>query len=502
MSDKFEREVINMISDSRRYFRISPLVLGGVSGNDGGGGGPPGGFIGHLPQKRVAFDTTEAEVDTIPESGASILDNLNRIRRRISLLEVGSGIVTDFISLTDTPASYTGQSGKSIIVNLDEDGLVFGDASGGVEEAPIDGKQYVRKDADWAEVSIPSGSVQYDLTTQIDGIIDDFTVDSPVSNPSIFYNGQRLYQNQYTTSGTVVSLTFVPNIGDSLVITSDGDVIIAVADSPHDTKTYGRKDGDWVEVTSSGGGGVEEAPVDGKQYARKDADWVEITASGGPLSIWMPDAPPETPGSLDDEFTSTLTGWTTFDPNSRLTATRLATQNMLKLSTPNGHWELSGLYKELSGDFTVWTKISLISPADTYTTNNYISAGIAFWTDPTDPLAYLDAWGINTKGEVQYFGGTFDDLSEYAGIASVKGTTLYLRVRRTGGEMDLGVSTDGIGWLELVGYELIGTVYFGPFVCSQDALVGLEGNTTGLFSYIRYVNSDVGRDGIMSGNLV
>ena len=92
-----------------------------------------------------------------------------------------------------------------------------------------------------------------------------------------------------------------------------------LTDAPEDGKTYGRKDGEWTEVTGGGGGGTVEtvvagsgisvddtdpanpvvtndapfveAPEDGQLYGRKDADWEVIPAAsvdwgdlGGTLS--------------------------------------------------------------------------------------------------------------------------------------------------------------------------------------------------------------------------
>ena len=64
--------------------------------------------------------------------------------------------------------------------------------------------------------------------------------------------------------------------------TGDQDLSGYLTDADSDGYTYGRKNGDWSKITSSGsGGGIEEAPIDGKQYARKDADWAEITSGSG-----------------------------------------------------------------------------------------------------------------------------------------------------------------------------------------------------------------------------
>ena len=64
-----------------------PLVLGSVTASNGGSLGRPGGFSGKLAQTLVSYDLTEAEINTIPVSGESLLDNLNRIRYRVNTLE-------------------------------------------------------------------------------------------------------------------------------------------------------------------------------------------------------------------------------------------------------------------------------------------------------------------------------------------------------------------------------------------------------------------------------
>lgn len=86
------------------------IVLGGGSGEGGGTGGPPGGFIGQLIQTRVAFDNTEESSLDIPSgilpySGASLLDNLNRIRYWIDERVTISGLAS---TLPGSGASMVG----------------------------------------------------------------------------------------------------------------------------------------------------------------------------------------------------------------------------------------------------------------------------------------------------------------------------------------------------------------------------------------------------------
>lgn len=84
--------------------------------------------------------------------------------------------------------------------------------------------------------------------------------------------------------------------------TGDQDLSSYLTDASSDGKTYGRKDGSWAEITSSGsGGGIEEAPIDGKQYARKDADWSEITSGSSGVSELSDLTDVDTAGATDGQ---------------------------------------------------------------------------------------------------------------------------------------------------------------------------------------------------------
>jgi hypothetical protein len=86
----FEDSFFTYINSIKAQMRAQPMLLGGSGGIGGGGGGPPGGFVGYLPQNRVAYDTTEAESATTI-SGGSLVDNLNHIRYRVGVLESSPG---------------------------------------------------------------------------------------------------------------------------------------------------------------------------------------------------------------------------------------------------------------------------------------------------------------------------------------------------------------------------------------------------------------------------
>jgi hypothetical protein len=88
---RYETTILEMMQTAATVVKIQSMNLGGVSTVSGGGGGPPGGFIGYLPQSRVAYDSGEVANSGIPSSGyPSLYDNLNHIRFRIEQLEEGS----------------------------------------------------------------------------------------------------------------------------------------------------------------------------------------------------------------------------------------------------------------------------------------------------------------------------------------------------------------------------------------------------------------------------
>jgi len=68
-----------MFENVKAFGKLGPLVLSG----------PPGGFVGRLPQTRVAYDSAELASMGISVSGGNLVDNLNHIRYRITVLEGG-----------------------------------------------------------------------------------------------------------------------------------------------------------------------------------------------------------------------------------------------------------------------------------------------------------------------------------------------------------------------------------------------------------------------------
>jgi len=189
-----EHVIPYIIDNIRREIYARPLFLGGGTAPSGGNGGPPGGFIGYLPQTKIAFDETEAETDYIPPSGESLLDNLNRIRYRIKQLEDnGTG---------------GGGSLKAILWsgNIVASGVEYIDFYGDVK-VEIEGNTAkifhpVHARNEFRNISSNSFEVDYEIFKIL----------------TIFMNGSVLKGSLYTYNGNTVNTTFTTSFDDEIII--------------------------------------------------------------------------------------------------------------------------------------------------------------------------------------------------------------------------------------------------------------------------------------------
>ncbi len=116
----FEDQIIRLMKGHQYGWFTTGVNLGGVTGVSGGTGGPIGGFTGQLRQDKVTFDLSENEIWTIPISGESLVNNLDRIRYRIAAVEDGGG-----------------GTGDTLVVQWDDaqiaSGVIYLNFEGGVE---------------------------------------------------------------------------------------------------------------------------------------------------------------------------------------------------------------------------------------------------------------------------------------------------------------------------------------------------------------------------------
>lgn len=147
MTQKFEYTVLDLIESAARNSKVQPLNLGGVAGAGGGEGGPAGGFIGWLPQTRVAYDTDEfaySGIESMPSG--TLVDNLAHIRYRLGVLESGvtnlivedeTIFVTHVDEITFHGAVVTDLGGGQALVTISGGGLDT--ASGDARYLMLDG---------------------------------------------------------------------------------------------------------------------------------------------------------------------------------------------------------------------------------------------------------------------------------------------------------------------------------------------------------------------------
>ena len=220
MAERFDNTVLEMIEFATRTVITKPLNLGGTAGAGGGVGGPPGGFIGQLPQYRVAYDTLElATLDTLPSgvtgiSGWSLVDNLNHIRFRIEELESGASIIVEddnnILTYLDTTTLHF--SGAGVTVNNLGGGEVqvvitaSGGGGGGLDEATAD-TLYLRLDTTNNPLTGPldiSPTNDYGIYLVTDG--DNTTLDVEQYGGASVVNSDFFFGYQEANAGNVNSI--------------------------------------------------------------------------------------------------------------------------------------------------------------------------------------------------------------------------------------------------------------------------------------------------------
>lgn len=280
----FESQLFQYLENLKNNLRTQPMFLGGTASWSGGIGGPPGGFIGYLPQTRVAYDFGELATSGTPVSGMSLWDNLNHIRYRIQVLENGG----------------VNPSGTSTTLIVEEDGTVV---ASGVTIINFVGANVTETGEGEITVSISSSGVS-SSGINVESFIDISTLHfsgATVTNPSpnevlisidipTASGGGDMYKSVYDTNndGIVDQAASVPWSG----ITNVPSVFTPDAHT-HDDRYYtktelqtsGQASVHWGNITNVPdltSSGITDAPIDGNIYGRQNGDWeiVSVSASG------------------------------------------------------------------------------------------------------------------------------------------------------------------------------------------------------------------------------
>jgi hypothetical protein len=207
---QYEMNNFNYFDTLVRFLRAQPINLAGITAPSGGQGGGAG-YIGYLPQTRVAYDETEAATQDTAVSG-SLLDNLNHIRYTITTL---SGIAAGGVIVKDDGVIVA--SGVTVIDFINDFEVL----------EPENNQVTVALVAASGIVSL-SGVHNEDLSGQISGDTTHFDT-SNVFYPGylrVYYNGLRQDSGIITDpdyGGFTTDFTVVD--GDAVVV--DYDVAIS-----------------------------------------------------------------------------------------------------------------------------------------------------------------------------------------------------------------------------------------------------------------------------------
>jgi len=276
MNSRFDYAILDAIQNAIKTVKASPLILGGVAGSGGGAGGPVGGVVGYLPQTRVSYDLSEIASSGIPESGMSLLDNLNHIRYRLQAVEAsgafGSG-AANFLQLLDTPDAYTGSTGKAVVVNATETGLEFALISGGgggISDAPADNIYYGRRNNVWTNLKTYFDTLYSVLSHTHSGIYAALTHTHNHNDTTSIQGGTANEYYHLTFNDASEATTFFNGGINTHTQIDDG---LLTANQKIDL-TDGGSTTLHTHSGLVGGSGINEAPIDGFTYGRQNAEWV------------------------------------------------------------------------------------------------------------------------------------------------------------------------------------------------------------------------------------
>lgn len=103
--------------------------------------------------------------------------------------------------------------GDSVVLNKPATGITPPNEAVGTEIPTVE----------WVLANSSSGTNEYDLSSQINGITDTFTMPADSYFTDIYWNGQRLISSQWTYTEPDLVLDFVPVVGDSLIVKVSND---------------------------------------------------------------------------------------------------------------------------------------------------------------------------------------------------------------------------------------------------------------------------------------
>ena len=218
-----------------------------------------------------------------------------------------------------------------------DDWFAANNPSSGIEEAPKDGKQYVRMDGAWSESENAANLLEAWERETTDGTTSLPFADWLKENVEFGISDAPHNGKQYARQDGSWSEVEVPAASAT-----------GIDEAPQDGKQYARQDGEWSKITtSSSGGGIPEAPEDGKEYVRKDGEWVQPTTSipSGSMeyltnATWVDGRPiyrKTFTGTTGAATNTEVTLGTIAEPDGRFTGTVVGIQGFAKRHVTQDH---------------------------------------------------------------------------------------------------------------------------------------------------------------------
>ena len=290
---------------------------------------------------------------------------------------------------------------------------------------------------------------------------------------SFKYSPQQLFNK---ISGSLAA-------GDNVTLTNDGSTITIASTGGGGSSTNAfataSVSGQSDIIANSVTGAITFAAGSGITLTTNaSTDTLTIASSGGGTTYeqWDAMAPPSSSNALDDEFTGSLTGWSTWNAGSvTFSATTETAQKMLVLecATVPGD-RLVGIYKSAptasSGnyEYAFWSKVSWVSLDG----SDFPNVGIFIAEDIAGSPTTAKAWNCVVAREGSAFQARAQIWNSYtsfggATVNNIYRSFSYLRIRvaynsSTGNTVyNFDHSGDGVGW-----YRLIERTYSGhlPYI--------------------------------------
>ena len=292
----------------------------------------------------------------------------------------------------------------------------------------------------------------------------DILADSP-SGAITFANGNNVSITTNASTDTLTINATQANSFSTIAVSGQSNV---VAGSATDTLTLVA--GSNVTITTDAG-----------------ADSVTINASGGggggtTYSQWDAMAPPATANALDDEFTGSLTGWSTWNPGSVTFSAQTKTdQQMLVLDCDTVPGDrLVGIYKSAptnpGRDYTYafWSKVSWVS----LDVSDYPNVGIFIAEDIVTNPTTAKAWNCVIAREGSRFQARAQAWNNYTWFNGASANDIYrsfsyLRIRVSYNNStntttyNFDHSGDGVGWYQLVERTYAGELPYIGFIMNN-----------------------------------